>query len=230
MSNRHHRNRRQKPLHGFTLIELLVVISIISLLIAILLPALASARQAAQRAACLSQVRQVGIAANVYSVDNKEWLIGGDWPKKFREKYDYNTDILNVCPASTTRKGYGMNANFTNPISFMTSQWGGASNPWYHGAARLKRSDAAAPKDVIEYMDANSYYGRYWQNYTFDYRLYANERHGSGDSGGANIMFLDAHAQFMKNDWIQEPSSSPYNKSGKSKVKVGWGGFRFRVW
>ncbi len=51
---------------AFTLIELLVVISIVSLLIAILLPALAGARVAAQRVACLSNLRQIGIGVKVY--------------------------------------------------------------------------------------------------------------------------------------------------------------------
>lgn len=52
---------------GFTLIELLVVISIIALLIAILLPALAAARDTARRAACGSNLRQVGVALYVYA-------------------------------------------------------------------------------------------------------------------------------------------------------------------
>jgi prepilin-type N-terminal cleavage/methylation domain-containing protein/prepilin-type processing-associated H-X9-DG protein len=74
MSNRHHRNRRQKPLHGFTLIELLVVISIISLLIAILLPALGSARKRSQQIACAAKVKQWGILMNTYTMDQKGWL------------------------------------------------------------------------------------------------------------------------------------------------------------
>jgi prepilin-type N-terminal cleavage/methylation domain-containing protein len=51
---------------GFTLIELLVVISIIAILIAILLPALANARQAANSAACLSNLKQIGGAFSEY--------------------------------------------------------------------------------------------------------------------------------------------------------------------
>ncbi|MFW6039210.1 MAG: type II secretion system protein [bacterium] len=55
---------------GFTLIELLVVISIIALLIAILLPALKQARDLARRTQCLSQIRQLNLAANAYAVDH----------------------------------------------------------------------------------------------------------------------------------------------------------------
>lgn len=56
---------------GFTLIELLVVIAIIAILAAILFPIFAKAKEAAKRAVCLSNFKQIGIAVMAYVDDNK---------------------------------------------------------------------------------------------------------------------------------------------------------------
>lgn len=71
------RAQERKPIrasHGFTLVELLVVIGIIGVLTAILLPALNKVILAAHTAACLSNVRQISLAIQMYASDNRGGL------------------------------------------------------------------------------------------------------------------------------------------------------------
>src|ERR1700710_2687827 len=64
---------------GVTLVELLVVIGIIPLLISILMPALQKAREHALRVQCMSNLRQLNLANQMYVGDNKGWLPFPNW-------------------------------------------------------------------------------------------------------------------------------------------------------
>ena len=68
--------RGSSPACGFTLIELLVVIAIIAILAALLLPALSMAKMKAQQAVCISNEKQLVLAALIYGSQNNDQIVG----------------------------------------------------------------------------------------------------------------------------------------------------------
>src|SRR5436189_6483490 len=120
------RRRRFEP--GFTLIELLVVIAIIAILAAILFPVFAGVKEKARQTACMSNLRQLGTATNIYVQDYDEtypaypfdtavaWG-GGPWPTDFTSASRWVPQLMPyvknaktfACPSDTnvTRNMHG---------------------------------------------------------------------------------------------------------------------------
>src|SRR5262245_46974815 len=102
------RTRKTRP--AFTLIELLVVIAIIAILASLLLPALSRAKEAGRTAVCASNLRQLGLASIVYSVDFKgdlpsfrNWLYTRPGDKTSGRLYPYlNSKLVYLCPTDMT--------------------------------------------------------------------------------------------------------------------------------
>ncbi len=92
---------------GFTLIELLVVIAIIAILAAILFPVFAKAREKARQTQCLNNVRQIGVAIDIYRQDHKD-----HFPNRATVFADINMPPKTLaCPTYGASKGIGYGYN-----------------------------------------------------------------------------------------------------------------------
>lgn len=137
---------------AFTLIELLVVISIISILIAILLPALSKARKSAQQIACLSNVKQLGLAMQAYTKDFKDYL-----PVADAGSFGQFDTWLNALAA-----GYIMNVPFNTSYGLPAKKI-----MFYHCPTR-------GGEGLVNVWDARVMYGDYNMNALSGYGNHAN--------------------------------------------------------
>lgn len=150
---------------AFTLIELLVVIAIIGVLIALLLPAVQSAREAARRAQCLNNLKQLGIALHTYHDANGMFPLGRTIP--FDTSYSSIARILPFVEQTTV--GNAMNVDLS---------WSGLEN---QTVTTTNLSLLLCPSDSAELP-----VGWAGTNYRANEGTRISMWHGASDPGGVN--------------------------------------------
>jgi len=141
---------RARPAIAFTLVELLVVIAVIAILAALLLPALARAKQRSHRAACLSNLKQIGVASALYLDDHQD---------RFADRRDLKTNSPSgyrpwtTWPPSDPRGAWAALVLWTE----------GASYPlWSCPASSITPAGTALQAAQPINLDSNAPVTRYW--------------------------------------------------------------------
>jgi prepilin-type N-terminal cleavage/methylation domain-containing protein/prepilin-type processing-associated H-X9-DG protein len=140
---------------GFTLIELLVVIAIIGILAAILLPALARAREAARRASCANNLKQMGLVYKMYA---NEW--NGMFPPM--KRLDCNGDggdLRGVTDIHPHPDGYAIYPEYLTDVFILACPSDSDGVSMLKGGRYNRNGDPDEPV-LACLIDWNSY--RYW--------------------------------------------------------------------
>lgn len=183
-------------LGGFTLIELLVVIAIVAVLAAILFPVFGRAREKARQTRCLSNLKQIGAAMEMYTSDHDDM-----YPMAatvFPTGYPYWDDVLApylrneqvlICPSQNRAR---------DPLIQWSYAWNHDMDAWLPTFAVGNPSATIMVAEPIGWCCVVTYPGN---THPVAHRWQVEPRH----NGGSNYLFCDGHLKWMTVDATLQP-------------------------